>query len=153
MSADTPHRRAFCVRACQALTGVALGAVLPACSSPTAPDSSTELPNLGAIVVNNTVVVNVGAASPLAMPGSAALVQTPSDHYLVTRTGATAFAAVTAICTHFGCIVSRLENQLYACPCHGSLFTATGAVSRGPASTPLRQFATEFADERLTIRL
>ncbi len=153
MACDTLNRREFCASACRALTAATAGALLPACASPTAPDTSTPLPNQGAVVVNNTAVAIIDAASPLAAVGSAALVQTPSASYLVTRTGATTFAAVTAVCTHFGCIITRYENQLYACPCHGSLFNANGTVARGPASQPLQQFATEFASERLTIRL
>jgi cytochrome b6-f complex iron-sulfur subunit len=153
MSCERHNRREFCVSACQTLTAATLGLVLPACSSPTAPDAAISLPNQGAILVNNTVVVNIDPASPLAAPGRAALVQTPSDSYLVARTGANAFSAVTAVCTHFGCIISRYDNQIYVCPCHGSQFNASGAVVRGPASRPLRQFATEFTNNTLTIRL
>jgi cytochrome b6-f complex iron-sulfur subunit len=153
MASDKHDRREFCVSACQALTAASFGSFLPACNSPTAPDTAVTLPNQGALLTNNTVVVNIDPTSPLAAPGSAALVQTPSDSYLVTRTGANAFTAVTAACTHFGCIVSRYDNQVYVCPCHGSQFSTTGAVIKGPASRPLRQFATEFANDRLTIRL
>jgi Rieske Fe-S protein len=153
MSTDTPNRRTFCVSACHALTAATLGSLLPACSSPTAPSSTVSLPNQGGAIVNNTVVVIIDPASPLASPGGAALVQTPSDSYLVTRTAADAFSAVTAVCTHFGCTISGYENQTFVCPCHGSQFNAAGAVVRGPASRPLRQFTTGFANNILTIRL
>jgi Rieske Fe-S protein len=153
MPSDTNNRRHFCRRACQALTGAALGSLLPACGSPTGPSAAVSLANQGATRVDNTVVVIIDPASPLAAPGGAALVQTPSDSYLVTRTSADAFAAVTAVCTHFGCTISGYDNRTYVCPCHGSQFSANGAVIKGPASQPLRRFATEFANDLLTIRL
>jgi cytochrome b6-f complex iron-sulfur subunit len=153
MLANKHDRRAFCVGACQALTAATVGSLVPACSSPTAPSSTISLPNQGATIVDNTVVVIIDPASPLASPAGAALVQTPSDSYLVTRTSLNAFSAVTAICTHFGCIISGYDNQNYVCPCHGSQFNTAGAVVKGPASQPLRQFTTEFANSTLTIRL
>jgi cytochrome b6-f complex iron-sulfur subunit len=44
--------------------------------------------------------------------------------------------AISTICTHLGCIV-RATNQGFECPCHGSVFTADGAVTRGPAPRAL----------------
>ena len=153
MFARRHNRRTFCVRAGRALTAAAVGSLVPACNSPTAPSSTTPLPNQGATRANNAVIVNIDRASPLASPGGVALVQTPSDSYLVTRTSENMFLAVTAVCTHFGCVVSEHDNAIYVCPCHGSQFNASGAVVKGPASRPLRAFTTEFANDTLTIRL
>jgi cytochrome b6-f complex iron-sulfur subunit len=148
--ADHKHdRREFC----RALSAITLGSLATACGSPTAPSSAIALPDQGAIVVNNTVVVNIDPTSPLTPIGGAALVQTPSAQYLVTRTSADAFSAVTAVCTHFGCTISQYDNQIYVCPCHGSRFNTAGAVVKGPASQPLRRFTTESANNILTIRL
>ena len=47
------------------------------------------------------------------------------------------FHAISAICTHLGCIVAHNENEGFACPCHGSRFNETGAVIGGPAPTGL----------------
>lgn len=44
--------------------------------------------------------------------------------------------AISAVCTHLGCIVSRSEGG-FACPCHGSWFAADGKVIGGPAPRPL----------------
>ena len=40
--------------------------------------------------------------------------------------------AVSAVCTHLGCIVSQ-DAEGYFCPCHGSRFDETGKVMAGPA--------------------
>ena len=48
------------------------------------------------------------------------------------------FKAFTAICTHMGCTVSKVQNGSIMCPCHGSKFSAAdGSVQGGPATSPL----------------
>ena len=46
--------------------------------------------------------------------------------------------ALVRNCTHMGCI-PYLDNQeqLFRCPCHGSVFTLEGDVVKGPAPEPL----------------
>ena len=49
-----------------------------------------------------------------------------------------ALIALSAKCTHNGCSVAWQED-LFACPCHGSKFNPDGSVVNGPASEPLAQ--------------
>ena len=44
--------------------------------------------------------------------------------------------AINATCTHLGCLVKQAQAG-FECPCHGSQFTANGAVTQGPATLPL----------------
>lgn len=44
--------------------------------------------------------------------------------------------AVSLVCTHLGCIVKQAPDG-FECPCHGSRFTADGAVTKGPAPVAL----------------
>jgi len=47
--------------------------------------------------------------------------------------------AISAICTHLGCIVTPSEFG-FQCPCHGSKYTHDGNVIGGPAPRPLEWF-------------
>lgn len=48
------------------------------------------------------------------------------------------FKAFSAICTHQGCTVSKIENGEIVCPCHGSHFSIKdGSPVAGPAPSPL----------------
>jgi Rieske Fe-S protein len=57
----------------------------------------------------------------------------------VTRLSASSVIAVSRRCTHQGCTVGLPPSSLanMSCPCHGSVFTVSGAVVNGPAGSPL----------------
>jgi Rieske Fe-S protein len=60
-------------------------------------------------------------------------------------------AAISLVCTHLGCIVSRTEKG-FACPCHGSAFRADGQVEAGPAPRGLQWFeVAQAVDGRLVV--
>ncbi len=47
--------------------------------------------------------------------------------------------ALSAVCTHLGCITRYLSDEnVIACPCHGSRFDLEGNVVHGPAPRPLQ---------------
>jgi Rieske Fe-S protein len=57
---------------------------------------------------------------------------------VVTQPKAGEFKAFSAVCTHKGCTVAKVENGTIDCPCHGSKYDmTTGAVKNGPATAPL----------------
>lgn len=52
------------------------------------------------------------------------------------------FYALSAICTHLGCIANwKPEDGIIACPCHGSKFGKDGKVLDGPAPGPLPRYS------------
>jgi cytochrome b6-f complex iron-sulfur subunit len=60
------------------------------------------------------------------------------ERAVVRTSDAPAFLGLSRICTHEQCDADVVSNLL-DCSCHGSLFSATGSVIRGPATSPLRQ--------------
>ena len=147
-------RREFCVQSCQAVSFAALMPAIAGCQNPNAPSGFPSLPTISASASSGAIVLPIDAASPLATVGEAALVQAPNTaHFLVARTGENTFSAVTAECTHVACQITtfQTDTDTYECPCHGSQFSTSGAVRRGPASRDLRRFETSFADGVLRI--
>ena len=63
------------------------------------------------------------------------------------------FYAVSAVCTHLGCITQwKPEADMIACPCHGSKFKPDGVKIEGPAPRPLPHFAISLtADGELLV--
>jgi Rieske Fe-S protein len=48
--------------------------------------------------------------------------------------------AVSARCTHLGCVVAfNQAERAWECPCHGSRFAPDGGVLQGPAVQPLEK--------------
>ena len=45
----------------------------------------------------------------------------------------------SAKCTHLGCLINKTENGILFCPCHGSEFSSTGNVVKGPADKHLKK--------------
>ncbi len=60
-------------------------------------------------------------------------------------------AALSLVCTHLGCIVSKNEAG-FSCPCHGSAFDGDGRIVAGPAPRGLRWLQVSAAvDGRLIV--
>lgn len=70
------------------------------------------------------------------------------DTLIVFRQSATVAVVLSAICTHQRCLVRLSSNKNgFDCPCHQSTFTLAGAVTGGPAPSPLKKYtATVMAD-------
>ncbi len=61
--------------------------------------------------------------------------------------------ALSAICTHLGCIVKQVPDG-FNCPCHGSKFDADGKVLGGPAPKALEWLKVDLSpDGQLTVDL
>jgi len=63
------------------------------------------------------------------------------------------FYAVSAVCTHLGCITQwKPEFEQIWCPCHGSKFRLDGTKIEGPAPRPLPHFSISLtADGELQV--
>lgn len=76
-----------------------------------------------------------------------------SGNILVIRSGENTYLAFSKICTHEGCTVAynHDEGEL-PCPCHGSVFSTSGAVLEGPATSNLQQYSVSKSGNTLTIK-
>ncbi|WP_406858821.1 FAD-dependent oxidoreductase [Streptomyces sp. HUAS MG47] len=71
-------------------------------------------------------------------PGTGALVRIEGRRCAVYRDESGAAHAVSARCTHLGCLVHFNDaERAWECPCHGSRFAIDGSVLQGPAVRPL----------------
>jgi glycine/D-amino acid oxidase-like deaminating enzyme/nitrite reductase/ring-hydroxylating ferredoxin subunit len=71
-------------------------------------------------------------------PGDAAIMKIDGKNVAAFKDDQGRVHAVSAVCTHMGCIVGWNEtDRTWDCPCHGSRFELNGEVIHGPATKPL----------------
>ena len=73
------------------------------------------------------------------------------DESVYLRRRGDSIEAVSAICTHTGCLVQRVSNG-FGCPCHKSDFDEEGKPTSGPAPRPLDRLETRIEGDRLKLR-
>jgi Rieske Fe-S protein len=79
-------------------------------------------------------------------PGQAKVIGVDGDKVGVYRDAEGALHAVSAVCTHRGCVVDWNAVELsWDCPCHGSRFDCDGHVLQGPAQRELEVKRVEAA--------
>jgi len=77
-------------------------------------------------------------------PGEAAILKVDGRNVAAFRDEQGALHAVSAVCTHMGCILGWNEtDRSWDCPCHGSRFALDGGVIHGPAVKPLEAVKAE----------
>lgn len=154
-------RREFFTKTCQGAAIISvptlLSSILESCSNNSNPvsASSSGLQTIQATANNNNITLNIDSSSPLSAVGSAALIQFSNGNLLVDRTAQDTFNALSAICTHQGCLITNYDsgNKQFVCPCHGSKFSSTGQVVQGPAPRDLGKYQTQFNGTQLNITL
>jgi nitrite reductase/ring-hydroxylating ferredoxin subunit len=117
---------------------------------------------VGVTAVGAGVLAGCGGAGS-ARPSSTEPVTLPADQVpvggaviagavVVSQPTSGQFRAFSAVCTHQGCLVSRVQEATVECTCHGSTFSALdGAVLVGPAVRPLNSRTVTADGDTLTI--
>jgi len=113
-------------RAVLARGGVAAVAALAGCSQADSggPGDSEAA---GSSTLGSTADIPVGGGKVFA-----------DQKVVVTQPTAGSFQAFSAVCTHQGCTVQAVTDNVISCPCHSSQFKSTdGSVVQGPAQKAL----------------
>jgi menaquinol-cytochrome c reductase iron-sulfur subunit len=73
-----------------------------------------------------------------------------SSAWVVINDNRTSVTAFSPLCTHLGCAYKwEGSRKVFVCPCHGSCFSAQGAVLKGPAARPLDRYTVKLEGTRL----
>jgi nitrite reductase/ring-hydroxylating ferredoxin subunit len=134
--AQTLNRRRFL-----SVTGASAGLMVVASAIPACGNQSISPPG-GPVAAGNVSALSVGSLMML-------------SNVVVAR-DANGVYAMSRACTHQGCPVDDTSSGVAGglhCPCHGSAFDGNGAVTHGPAGSPLQHYAVTIAtDGSITVQ-
>jgi len=76
----------------------------------------------------------------------------PDTRVFIKRAADGSLTALSAICTHLGCLVSfnRVKGE-FICPCHGGKYDAEGRPIAGPPPTPLRHLPVRVSGDSIEV--
>ncbi|MBI5117318.1 Rieske 2Fe-2S domain-containing protein [Candidatus Poribacteria bacterium] len=84
--------------------------------------------------------------------GGSKIVRYKGEPTVVIRVSEKQVHALSAVCTHLGCIVKwDGSKRLLVCPCHAATFDVNGNVTAGPAPKPLASYHTKITPDEVII--
>ena len=103
----------------------------------------------------NQLTLTYAQFPTLASAGGGVIVDVKGSFPLaVVRTGDATAVALSATCTHAGCIVQYDANRSWLhCDCHNADFDLGGAVLRGPTSIPLPVYSATPVGDSIVVDL
>lgn len=86
------------------------------------------------------------------VPGKAHFFQYRGKPAVALQPSPGVFVALSAVCTHLGCVVAWQEQAgEFQCPCHGGRFATDGKVLGGPPPKPLESLVVVLDGDQLRI--
>ena len=84
--------------------------------------------------------------------GEAKFFEYAGSSAVVVKTKTGELIALSAVCTHLGCIVQwEMAQQDFLCPCHAGRYTPEGTVISGPPPKPLAKLPFTVAEGKITV--
>ena len=117
----------------------AIAATLAACGSEGATGPGVSIPT-GVTLTGTTTTISLVAQPGLANTGGYLIIANAGRSLIVVNLGGTTYRALSAVCTHEGCLISGMVSNTIVCNCHNSSYTTGGAVLGGPARGSLALF-------------
>jgi len=141
------ERRKFINNIGQATAAMCTVSFLAACSK-----SDTDMTNGGNNGGNGNARLTANLGTELTSVGSSKV----NGTVIVVRTAAgnnpSSFVALSLVCTHQQCTVGYdASDNDFKCPCHGSEYSITGAVTQGPAPSALTKYTVNINGNTLTV--
>ncbi len=158
--ADCVTRRAFVGSGVKLLSAVAMtgsvASLVTACGS----TSSGSNAGTGIAIANNAsgvytfafadypVLNNAGGSIHVSVAATSG-----TKDLFVTRVSVSGASTVSTVCTHSGCTLDTYSasSQEYTCPCHNSIFNASGSVVQGPAAVALPSYTSTITSTGIEV--
>lgn len=106
-----------------------------------APDAGDPLAGTAMCGDNLCVDINHPANALLQGVNGSRVISLADDKLLIVRRSEVELVVLSAVCTHAGCTVRfDAAGEKVVCPCHGSQYSLTGAVTRSPAPRALTRY-------------
>ncbi len=134
--------------------GTGFGAIvlmncIQACSSSEIPDPTPPV-NTGKL----DFTVDINAAGNTALKTKGGFIVNKANNVIIARTNDDNWIAISSKCTHEQTVVDyRAASNDFKCSNHGAEFKSTGAVQKGPATSPLTKYNTTFTANTGVLRI
>ncbi len=94
----------------------------------------------------------VAVASTLDLPPGKGQVYSVNNRPVIVINTPEGIKALSAVCTHLGCIVYWDEQRgAIACPCHAAFFSTNGDVISGPPPDPLPVYPVQVVGDQIYV--
>lgn len=141
--APTADRRTVLRASALGVAAVGIGAGAAACSSGNSMPQGSGAQSVAA--------ATGGPVTTSEVPVGGGFIDADSE-VVVTQPEAGSYKAFSAICTHQGCTVGSVIDNVIQCDCHGSQFSAKdGSVISGPALKPLAPKTVSVSGKTITV--